>query len=65
MPKPLESFEATKPIPKLGIEVGDWVSIELGASPEVVVCKPQGPAAMAILRTHLLRPGREHLRLLR
>ena len=65
MPKPLKSFYATEPIPELGAEVGDWIDIDLSSHHPVSVVTPHGPAAVAILRTHLLRQGREHIRLVR
>ena len=61
----LESFEATEPIPELGVAVGDWVSVELGSRLSVCVVKAKGPEALQVLRTYQLRKGREHLRLVR
>lgn len=65
MSEPLESFPAYGPIPELGVEVGDWVDIELTSHHPVSVVTPHGPEALVVLRAHLLRQGREHMQLVR
>ena len=45
----LRSFEATEPIPELGIERGDWVHIDLSGEGTVLVCKRKGPEVLSTL----------------
>lgn len=48
-------FRAVESIPELGIEPGDWVSVEFDSDPPVCVVRSHGHDALSILEAHFMK----------